>query len=77
MTPGATLLVIDRVLPQDGAPQLNAALMDLHMLVSFAGKERTESEFRSLYERAGFRLTRVLQTASDVSIVEGVLSEEE
>jgi hypothetical protein len=77
MAAGATLLVIDRVLPQDGALQVNAALMDLHMLVSFAGKERTESEFRSLYDRAGFRLTRVLKTASDVSIIEGVLSEEE
>ena len=28
--------------------------MDLHMLVSFAGKERTEREFRSLYDRAGY-----------------------
>jgi O-methyltransferase domain len=72
MTPGATLLVIDRVLPTEGAPAVNHALMDLHMLVLLAGKERTELEFRSLYERAGFRLTHVVPTASDVSVIEGV-----
>jgi hypothetical protein len=72
MTSGTTLLVVERVLPEVGVPQVNAAVMDLHMLVSFAGKERTEREFRSLFERAGFRLTRVLKTASDVSLVEGV-----
>ncbi len=75
MTPDSTLLVIDRVLPSDGPPDLNAAVMDLHMLVSFAGKERTELEFHSLYDRAGFRLTRIVKTASDVSIIEGVLVE--
>lgn len=75
LTPDATLLAIDRVLPADGAPDPNVAMMDLHMLVSFAGKERTEREFRSLYDRAGFRLTRVVKTASDVSLIEGVRTE--
>jgi hypothetical protein len=70
--PGATLLVIERVLPEDGPPEVGAAIMDLHMLVQVQGKERTESEFRSLFERAGFRLTRVVSTTGDVSIIEGV-----
>jgi hypothetical protein len=72
MAPGAILLVIDRVLPEDRPPEVSAALLDLHMLVMFEGKERTEGEFRSLYERAGFRLTRVVPTGSDVSLIEGV-----
>ena len=75
MTPGSTLLAIDRVLPSDDAPGIDAATIDLHMLVSFAGKERTEHEFRSLFDRAGFRLTRILKTASDVSLIEGVRAE--
>jgi hypothetical protein len=33
--------------------------------------ERSEAEYRSLYERAGFKLTRVLPTASVSSILEG------
>ena len=75
MTPDAILLAIDRVLPPEEPPDLNAAVMDLHMLVCFAGKERTEQEFRSLYDRAGFRLTRILKTESDVSLIEGVRAE--
>lgn len=76
MEPGTILLVIDRVLPAHGVPDLDAALMDLHMLVQFAGKERTETEFRSLYEGAGFRLTRVLPTDSDVGLVEGIRTDQ-
>jgi hypothetical protein len=71
MQPGATLLVIDRVLPDDAAPPLYDTLMDLHMLVLFAGKERTASEFRRLYEQTGFRLTRILPTSGDLSLIEG------
>lgn len=41
------------------------------MLVLLQGKERTAEEFRQLYERAGFRLTRVVPTGSDVGLVEG------
>ncbi len=36
------------------------------------GRERTEAEFRELYERAGFRLTRVVPTESPFSVIEGV-----
>ena len=36
------------------------------------GVERTEEEFRRLYESAGFRLTRTIPTAGDLFVVEGV-----
>lgn len=42
------------------------------MLVMTGGRERTETEFRELYERAGFRLTRVVPTESPFSVIEGV-----
>jgi hypothetical protein len=71
MQPGATLLVVDRVLPGDAVPPPGDAIIDLHMLVMLGGKERTEDEFRDLYDRAGFRLTRIIPTTSDVSLVEG------
>ena len=45
---------------------------DLLMLVVSPGRERTEPEFRELLTAAGFRLTRVIPTASSLSIVEGV-----
>ena len=35
-----------------------------------AGRDRTVPEYRSLLERAGFRMTRVVPTASPLSFVE-------
>jgi hypothetical protein len=49
-------------------------LSDLNMLVSAGGEERTEAEYARLLAAAGFRLTRVVPTASDVSIVEAVVA---
>jgi hypothetical protein len=42
------------------------------MLVLNYGRERTEAEFRDLYEAAGFQLTRVVPTTTPLSIIEGV-----
>jgi len=35
------------------------------------GRERSEEEYRALLERAGLRLTRVIDTGTRVSVVEG------
>jgi hypothetical protein len=42
------------------------------MLVSPGGVERTAEEYRELLAQAGFRLTRIVPTASPYSIVEAV-----
>jgi hypothetical protein len=42
------------------------------MLTLLEGRERTEQEFRELYQRAGLKLTKAVSTPSMVSIVEGV-----
>jgi hypothetical protein len=49
-------------------------LLDLHMMVAADGLERTEAEYRRLFAGHGFRLTRVVPTAGDISVVEGVLA---
>jgi hypothetical protein len=49
-----------------------AKFIDLNMLLMTGGRERTEAEFRDLYHRAGFRLTRVVPTESPFSVIEGV-----
>jgi hypothetical protein len=67
---GARLLLVEYVLPEgDGAPF--GKLLDLHMMVALGGQERTEAEYRRLLADHGFRLTRVVPTAGDVSVVEG------
>jgi len=55
-------------LPQNA----RSKFIDLNMLVMTGGRERTEEEFGQLYETAGFRLTRVVQTESPFSVIEGL-----
>jgi ubiquinone/menaquinone biosynthesis C-methylase UbiE len=45
---------------------------DMIMMAFPGGKERTEDEYRTLYERSGFRLSKVTPTKSAVCVVEGV-----
>jgi hypothetical protein len=69
-----TLLIIEFVLParvSDADPQLEWHLMsDLNMLAVTGGRERSELEWRSLLETAGFRLTGIYPVGSDVGILE-------
>jgi hypothetical protein len=64
------LLVIDAVVRPSNEPD-PAKWMDLNMLAVFPGRERTEEEFRSLYDKAGFRLTRIVP-AMALSVIEGI-----
>ncbi|MHC5716340.1 MAG: methyltransferase [Nostoc sp.] len=47
-------------------------MIDLDMLVMTGGSERTESECRSLFERAGFQVTKIVSIQSDMSLIEGI-----
>lgn len=73
MAPDARLLVIERVVPEGNTPS-EAKLFDINMLVVLGGRERTEREYRALFEASGFRLTRVIRTQSPLSLIEGVPS---
>ncbi|KAJ5308890.1 hypothetical protein PENANT_c013G07315 [Penicillium antarcticum] len=52
------LLISESVLPESGVG-LSAVLSDLHMMASYASLERTERQWRSLLEMAGFALVNV------------------
>ncbi len=69
--PGGRLLIVEMVLPAGDTPHPGKVL-DMVMLVFPGGQERTEAEYASLLARAGFRLNRVVPTASAVSIVEAL-----
>ena len=71
--PGGRLLLVEMVLPAGDTPHPGKVL-DMVMLVFPGGQERTESEYASLLGKAGFRLSRVVPTASAVSVVEAVPS---
>jgi hypothetical protein len=65
------LILVEAVVPAGNEPHFSK-FIDLNMLVMTGGRERTEAEFRDLYERAGFRLTRIVPTESPFSVIEGV-----
>jgi hypothetical protein len=71
MKPDAKLLIVEMVIPA-GDEMHPSKLLDLTMLVMPGGQERTEAEYATLLDKAGFRLTRVVPTASPVSVVEAV-----
>lgn len=73
MKPSARLLIVEMVLPAGDAPH-PGKMLDMVMLVLPGGQERTEAEYRALLGKAGFRLSRVVPTASAVSVVEAVLA---
>jgi hypothetical protein len=65
------LLVVELVIPEGNAPSFGK-LMDLEMLVLLHSYERTEAEYRELFRRSGFKLTRIVPTKSAYSVIEGV-----
>lgn len=65
------LILVEAVVPP-GDEMHFAKFIDLNMLVMTGGKERTEEEFRQLYEASGFKLTRIVATESPFSVIEGV-----
>ncbi|WP_367127457.1 methyltransferase [Saccharothrix sp. HUAS TT1] len=65
------VLVVDAVIPPGNDPD-PGKVIDLLMMSSFTGRERTRADFEALFARAGLRLGRVLPTGTRLSIVEGV-----
>jgi hypothetical protein len=65
------LILVEAAVPASNEPHFSK-FIDLNMLVMTGGRERTEAEFRELYEASGFRLTRVVPTESPFSVIEGV-----
>jgi hypothetical protein len=70
MAKNGRLLIVESVIPPGNEPFFGK-LLDLTMLVVAGGQERTEEEYRRLLGQAGFRLARIVATASDVSVIEG------
>lgn len=77
MGPGGRLLIVEGIYPRriDRSPaSRGAAANDVNMLVNTGGRQRSEAEFRALYEAAGLTLTRIVLTEARVSVIEGALA---
>ncbi|HTM10724.1 MAG TPA: methyltransferase [Verrucomicrobiae bacterium] len=67
------LLLVQRVLPdrvEKSSTAQAVTVMDLQMMVNTGGCERTEAEHRALAESAGFRVTKVVPTQSEMTVIE-------
>lgn len=69
MKDSGRVLIVERVLPDGNAPSF-AKLGDLNMLVLTGGLERTAAEYRLLLEAAGFALSNIVNTDSEMSVIE-------
>lgn len=67
----ARLLLVETVIPP-GDEAHPGKLVDFVMLTALGGQERTADEYRRLLDEAGFRLNRIVATASPMSVLEAV-----
>jgi hypothetical protein len=71
LRPDARLFAAEVVLDPAASPPF-AYLLDLHMLVSLTGRERTADEFHTLFAAAGLQVIRQTATVSLFSVLEAV-----
>jgi hypothetical protein len=65
---GGKLLVVEEALAHGNAPS-PGKLLDLIMLM-VGGRERTQPEYRALFEQAGYELTQIIPTAMPLHVIE-------
>ncbi|MFQ5899851.1 MAG: methyltransferase [Candidatus Methylomirabilia bacterium] len=70
MSDHGRVLTIDAVIPpgNEAHPSKDS---DIFMMAMVPGRERSETEFRALYQNAGLKLTNIVPTRSALCIVEG------
>lgn len=68
---GGRVVLLEAVVPEGNTPDFSK-IIDMEMLLTPGGVERTAAEFGELFERSGFKLSRIIPLNSPVSIVEAV-----
>ncbi len=70
MNPDGRILVVETVIPPLNEPCFGKWLDLMMLLVN--GRERTEEQYRRLFSQAGLTLSRIIPTAHEVNIIEGI-----
>lgn len=71
MTSGKRVVVIEQIVEPDS--EHHGTLVDLQMMtVCSGGRERGRRDFERLFADSGFRLARVLVTATTTGVIEGI-----
>lgn len=69
MRPGASLLIIEAVLPEQPQPS-PTTMMDVYLLVH-GGRERTRAQYEALMRQSGFEMSQVVTTPMGLHMLEG------
>jgi hypothetical protein len=69
--PNGRVILLESVIQPGNVPDFGK-LIDMEMLLIPGGRERTADEFGALFARAGFDVTRIVPTASPLSVIEAV-----
>lgn len=73
MAEGGRVLAVQRIMTPTAPHSTRMVNLQKLMTRSLAGgRVRTDAEMQSLYETAGLQMNRILETSSDISIVEGI-----
>jgi hypothetical protein len=67
--PRSKVILLEAVILPGNEPDLGK-FIDLEMLVMPGGRERTADEFKALFARSGFEMTRIVPTKSPLSVIE-------
>ncbi len=72
MTESGRVLVVERLIPEDGSDPVPTLLSDINMLVITGGQERTNAEYGELMRAAGLKLGKVQPVAFPYGVIEGL-----
>jgi hypothetical protein len=68
------VLIVERLIPEDGGDPVPTLLSDINMLVLTGGRERTNHEYGALLQAAGLRVGRILPVAFPYGLIEGTVA---
>jgi O-methyltransferase domain len=71
MATGGRVLIIERLIPEDGHDAMPTLLSDINMLVLTGGQERTNAQYRELLQTAGLKPGAVQPVAFPYGVIEG------
>jgi hypothetical protein len=72
MARAGRVLIIERLIPEDGSDAVPTLLSDINMLVITGGQERTNDEYRQLLRSAGLKPGTIQPVAFPYGVIEGL-----
>ena len=72
MARAGRVLIIERLIPEDGSDAVPTLLSDINMLVFTGGQERTSDEYSKLLGSAGLKLGSIRPVAFPYGVIEGL-----